>query len=131
MKSVNYLHLATTCIRSQTATLPEKCTVFTFSYRKPSYTKFDLVVKKVKVNPGSSFEQTMMDWSSRCNIPSFMEINPPVPEKILKGFTIHGHGSHLGHVTQMPQTNFHSPYPRQLNIKFGFDQTSGFREEDV
>ena len=24
-------------------------------------------------------------------------------ECFLKGFTIHGHGGHLGHVTQMPQ----------------------------
>ena len=36
-------------------------------------------------------------------------------------FTIYGHGGHLGHVTQMPRTNFRSPYPRRLNIKFGFD----------
>ena len=46
-------------------------------------------------------------------------------------FTIYGRGGHLGHVTQMPQTNFHSPYPRRLHIIFGFDRASGFREEDV
>ena len=33
------------------------------------------------VNPGSSLEQTMMRWSSRCYIPSFVEIGPPVPKK--------------------------------------------------
>ena len=45
-------------------------------------------------------------------------------------FTIYGHGGHLGHVTQMPRTNFRSPYPRRLRVKFGFDRASGF-EEDV
>ena len=53
-------------------------------------TKFDLAVKKVKVTPGSSFEQTMMGWSTGCYIPSFMEIGPPVPEeKIFEGFLPH------------------------------------------
>ena len=28
----------------------------------------------------------MMDWSPLCYIPSFVEIGPPVPEKIFKGF---------------------------------------------
>ena len=41
-------------------------------------------------------------------------------------FTIYGRGSHLGHVTQMPRTNFRSPYPRRLHIKLGFDRESGF-----
>ena len=52
-------------------------------------------------------------------------------EDFWRVFNIYGRGGHLGHVTQMPQTNFHSPYPRRLHIKFGFDQPSGFREEDV
>ena len=34
----------------------------------------------------SSFEQTMMGWSPRCYIPSFVEIGWPVPEKIFEGF---------------------------------------------
>ena len=42
-----------------------------------------------------------------------------------------GRGGHLGHVTQMPRTNFRSPYPRRLHIKFGFDRPSGFGEEDL
>ena len=41
-------------------------------------------------------------------------------------FTIYGRGGHLGHVTQMPQTKFRSPYPRRLHIKFGFDRPCGF-----
>ena len=42
-------------------------------------------------------------------------------------YTIYGCGAHLGHV--MPQTNFRSPYPRRLHIKFGFDWPSGFGED--
>ena len=52
-------------------------------------------------------------------------------EDFLRVFTIYGRGGHLGHLTQMPQTKYRSPYPRRLHIKFGFDQPSGFGEEDV
>ena len=52
-------------------------------------------------------------------------------DDFLRVFTLYWHGGHLGHVTQMLRTNFHSPYPKRLNIKFGFDQASGFGEEDV
>ena len=45
--------------------------------------------------------------------------------------TIYWHGGHLGHVTQMPQTNFRSPYPRRLHIKFDFDRPSPFGGEDL
>ena len=48
-------------------------------------------------------------------------------EEDFEGFKIYGRGGHLGHVTQIPRTNFRSPYPRRLHIKFGFDWTSGFR----
>ena len=53
-------------------------------------TKFDLAIKKDKVNPWSSFEQTMMGRSPRCYIQSFVEIGPLVLENkiFLKGFTI-------------------------------------------
>ena len=44
---------------------------------------------------------------------------------------MYGRGGHLGHVTQMPRTNFRSPHTRRLSIKFGFDRASGFGEEDV
>ena len=30
-----------------------------------------------------------------------------------------------------PRTNFRSPYPRRLHIRFGFDWPSGFGEEDL
>ena len=52
-------------------------------------------------------------------------------EDIRRVFTIYGRGGHLSHVTQMPRTNFCSPYPRRLHIKFGFDRASGIEEEDV
>ena len=52
-------------------------------------------------------------------------------EDVLMVFTMYGRGGHLGHVTQMPRTNFRSPYPRRLHIKSGFDRASGFGEEDV
>ena len=44
-------------------------------------------------------------------------------EDFLRILPYHGHGSYLGHVT----FNFHSPFPRKLNIKFGFDWPNGFR----
>ena len=73
--------------RSLAAIVSEKSTVFTFSYRKASVNKFDHAVKLVKVTPGSSFEQTMMGWSTQCYIPSFMKIGLPVLEKkIFEGF---------------------------------------------
>ena len=46
-------------------------------------------------------------------------------------FTIYGRGGHLGHVIQIPRTNFRSPYPWMLHTKFGFHRPSGFREEDL
>ena len=49
----------------------------------------------------------------------------------LRVCTIYGHGSHLGHVTQLSRTNFSFPYPRRLHIKFGFDWPSSLGKEDV
>ena len=74
-----------------------------------------------------------MGWCPRCYIQSFKEIGQLVPEKkIFEGFfTIYRRGGHLGHVTRMPRTNFRSPYPRRLHIKFGLDWPSGFGVEDV
>ena len=46
-------------------------------------------------------------------------------------FTIYGRGGHLGHVIQIPQTNFSSTYPWMPHTKFGFHWPSGFREEDL
>ena len=51
-------------------------------------------------------------------------------EDFRRVFTIYGLGGHLGHVTLVPRTNFRSPYPWRLHIKFGFDRESGFGGED-
>ena len=75
---------------------------------------------------------TMMGWSPRCYIPSFVEISPSVPEKIFKVFLPYiGVAAHLGHVTWTIYTNFRSPFPRRLHIKFGINWSSGFQGEDV
>ena len=52
-------------------------------------------------------------------------------KKILKVFTIYGHGGHLGHVTLTIYIKFCSPFPRRLHIKFGYDFQSFFLGEDV
>ena len=52
-----------------------------------------------------------------------------VEKDFLRVFTIYGCGGHLGHVTQMQRTKLHSPYPRRLHKKFGFDWPSGFGED--
>ena len=41
------------------------------------------------------------------------------------------HGGHFGYVTWTVWTNFRSPMPRRLHVKFGFNRPSGFRGEDV
>ena len=71
--------------RSQAAKIFKESIIVTFSYIKAYVAKVDLVVKYV-VNPGSSFEQTMIDPGHLCYIPKFREINPLVPEKIIKAF---------------------------------------------
>ena len=77
----SHIFIKSISLMSQATIVSEKFTFFTFSYRKAYVTKFDLAVKKIKVNPRSSFEQTMMGRSPRCYIPSFVEIGPLVPEK--------------------------------------------------
>ena len=47
-------------------------------------------------------------------------------EDFIRLFAIYGRGGHLGHVTQMQRTNFRSPYPRRLHIKFGSDRPCSF-----
>ena len=50
-------------------------------------------------------------------------------EDFLVVFTIYGGGGHLSHVTWILQSNFRSPYPWLLHMKFHFDWPSGFRED--
>ena len=52
-------------------------------------------------------------------------------EDIRKFLTIYGRGSHLGQVTRVSPSNFRSPYPWMLHIKFNFDWPSLFRDEDI
>ena len=84
INSIRCLLLQT--FRSLAAIVSEKSNVFTFSYGKAQITKSDLAVKWVKVTPGISFEQTMMDRSLQYYMPSFVEIGLPVPEKIFEVF---------------------------------------------
>ena len=49
-------------------------------------TKFDLSVKCVKVNPESSFEQTMMHPSPQCYIPSLKASDSQERRGFMKGF---------------------------------------------
>ena len=73
----------------------------------------------------------MMVPSPQCYIPSHKVIGPLVLEKkILEGgFIIYGCDGHLGHVTKSPRTNFRSPIPLRLHMKFGFDRPTGFGED--
>ena len=73
----------------------------------------------------------MMGQSPQCYIPSFVEIDPSVPEKSFYGFTIYRHGGHIGHVTWTIYITFRSPFLRMHHMKFGFDWPSVFRGEDV
>ena len=69
----------------------------------------------------------MMGWSPRYYIPNFMEIGLLVLEKkIFKGFTIYGHGGHLGHVTSIMSSDFHLLVPESFHTKIGSDPQSSF-----
>ena len=64
----------------------------------------------------------MIVRSPQCYISSFVEISPLVPEKkILRGFTIYGHGSFLGHVTSIILLNFYFYVPKSLHTKSGLN----------
>ena len=53
---------------------------------KSHATKFDLAIKYVKVNPGSSFIQSLLSLSPRSCMPSFKIVGPVILEKIFEGF---------------------------------------------
>ena len=71
--------------RARAAIVSNIYIAFAISHVKVYVSKIDLGVKYVKVILMSSFDQTMMGWSSRCYIPSFVEIGPPDLE-IFEGF---------------------------------------------
>ena len=47
-------------------------------------------------------------------------------EVFLRGFTIYGHGGHLGHVTRIILTNFHFLVPESFHTKFSLEWPSSF-----
>ena len=51
--------------------------------------------------------------------------------RFLKGFTIYGHGGHLGKWTATILAIFRSPTLKRLNMKFEQIWLSGFREEVI
>ena len=52
-------------------------------------------------------------------------------EDFFKVFTIYGHGSHVGHVTQLICINFHSYSPISFHMNFGSKSPSCFCEKQV
>ena len=57
----------------------------------------------------------------------FIKIGPLFPgKKIIKCFTIYGHGSHLGHVNRSLFMSCHFFIPKSLHTKFGWKWHSGF-----
>ena len=47
-----------------------------------------------------------------------------------RGFTIYGHGGHLGHVTKISRTKFQCHYPWRLHIKLQLDR-KGVSEKKI
>ena len=47
-------------------------------------------------------------------------------EDFFKVFNIYGHGSHVGHVTQLICINFHSNSPLSFHMNFGFKSSNWF-----
>ena len=69
--------------------------------------------------PGSiGFQKKRVHSAALYYLPSLVEISPVPGKKIFEGFSPYmgDSGAHLGHVTQMPRTNFRSPYSRMLHI---------------
>ena len=81
-------------------------------------------------NQDSSFVQTWQGPHPQCYIPSPKATGLLVPDKIvLKGFTLYGHGGHLGHVTiticfKITPLNLWS-----LHMEFEFNLPSSFWEK--
>ena len=107
-------------------------------------TNFDLAVKYVKINQGSSFEQIMIGSSPSCykvgivilrychfgvspvnysdsDKPSSVQI-----EHFLKDFSIYGHDGHFGHMTWTIYIKFCSVLSKEAQYKICFEWPSGF-----
>ena len=60
-------------------------------------------------------------------IPCFVEICPPVPEKIFEGvLPLYGHGGHFVHVTSIMSSDFHFLVSESFHKKFGSDRHGSF-----
>ena len=74
-------------LRSQAVIVSKKTTVLLFTIEKSQFQNLTLQYNRSRSTQGHHFEQTMMGWSSRCYIPSFVEIGQMVLEKkIFEGF---------------------------------------------
>ena len=112
--------------RSLAAIISEKSTVFTFSYGKACYQIWPCH----KIGQGHS---RVIIWTNYDGLESRMLHTMFLGNRsagsggdFWRVFIIYRRGGHLSHVTQVPRTNFLSPYPRRLHIKFGFDLPSSF-----
>ena len=95
-------------------------------------TIFNLAVKQVKDNPGSPLIDILQNLIPQCyNAQLLGHRTSGSGEEDFNGFTIYRRGGPLGLVTWTIHIHFHSPSPRRLHMKFGYDLPSGFREEDV
>ena len=93
--------------------------------------QFDFAIKQVKVNLGSSFEQTMMGPRPQCYMPSQKVIGPLVLEKIFEGFLSYMGMTAILVIWPRPskQTFVPTSHCSRLHMKFGFDWPSSFGED--
>ena len=113
ISSVSCLHLPT--FRSQASIVSEKSTVLNFSYRKACHQIWSCL----KIGQGlprviiwinyDGLEFQMLDTKVRGN-----RFTSSGEEDVWRGFTIYGHGDHLGHVTSIIFMNFHFIVPESL-----------------
>ena len=62
----------------------------------------------------------------------FQDHRTPGSEEKIEGFYhLRAYCDHLVHVTQNNFINFCFPFSRRLNIKFGFDWPTGFKDKDA
>lgn len=85
------------------------------TFLKSYVSAFDLTIKKGQSQP--KFISLGSTKAAQCYIPSFKAIRQLILEKIFIGFTIDGHGGHLGHVTQTFEINFCSTASRSYHVK--------------
>ena len=128
--SFSTLHLPV--FRSQAATVSEKYKILTFPYK----ILWEQIWPWPKIGQGhpSVIIWINYDWLESPMLHIKFHDNRPTgsgEEDFWRVFTLYWHGGHLGHVTCTLRTNFRSPIPWMLQIKFDFNWLSGFRKDDV